>query len=154
MLSNPSPHLPHDDLRTMPREQFLLPLNVHKLLEDLVDLRLATKSYGPPTFNARERKAAFREWCQTKLSVRQRDLAANISLSQSLEKAREYLYDEFLISNPEYREPKNRIGRPTGFVPIETQRKVARGEVITMLLELGYKKLLKELGGEGNVADK
>ena len=81
-------------------------------------------------------------------------MAANISLSQSLEKAREYLYEEFLTSNPEYREPKNRLGRPIGFVPLETQRKLARGEIITMLLEVGYRKLLKDLQEAGNVSDK
>lgn len=153
-MSNPSPHLPIDDPRLMHREQINIAPKAHQLLEELSELLLATKSYGPPTFNARERKAAFREWCQKKLTVRQRDIAANISLSQSLDRAREYLYEEFLSSNPEYREPKNRIGRPVGFIPMETQRKLARGEVVARLLDIGYKRLLKELGGEENVSDK
>jgi hypothetical protein len=121
-----------------------------KRLRDLEDVILSIRRYGPPPkkrITKTERSEALKKWYATYATPVQKITYQQIALNKSLDLARKYLMEQFLEECPEYREPEKRWGRPVGYVPEETQRKIARGEIIARLLNIGYDELLKDLEG-------
>lgn len=126
--------------------QVLLTTDTESALRELTDLAISSRNYEeaqPRALTVKEAEQAFQRW----LPVAPRETrraAAEISLSQTREKALDYLRSAFFATHPECVPPRKQ-GRPAWYVSPSMQTRLARGEVISMLINLAGEKLRSEL---------
>lgn len=95
----------------------------------------------------RDLSVAFSEWCNKGLSPVLRAQASELSLNNSLENARDFLFSEFKKTLPNRgRLPK--VGRPDWYIPPQTIKQLLVGEVISHLLNNSYYDVRKQLSGK------
>lgn len=141
------------DLDRRHPSQLLLTPDTEQALADLVNalsMHRHIQRDVPRPMSKKESDSAFQEWVSCAPRATRR-CAAEISLSESREKALGYLRKQFYLARPECI-PNRKQGRPAWFVPPQTRNKVLAGEILAMLINAAGHRIMDELEGKQDAA--
>lgn len=135
-----SPHL-----KRIP-QSFLSSYDTVRSLEELVRLMELHKNIEPKVTKA-ALKLRYQNWLKNGMSKEQHRSFSTRALEASISNAHEYALTEFknTLEPHELDVFESGVGRPPGYLAPSVKRKILTGDVIGMLLNIGYHQLRSQL---------